>query len=329
MTRVPSYVGRLVVALLVSAAAGLVVVGASSPAGAATCSTGSGVSVVVDFGALGGGVQTGCVAAGGDAAGQFKGAGFGLEYVASEPGFVCRISGRPTPEQQGCATTPPQDAFWGLWWSDGTSGQWNWSNYGVGSLQVPDGGSVAFAWQNGGGRTAPGLAAPALAGTGSQASAAPSAQPTRKPTTKPSSKPSSKPSAQPTSRPTTRPSASPTRQPGAQPTQSPSTVPSSTPGPSTSASPSEPATAEPTPTAAPTSGEPSTSSPSTATPTAASPSEVLPSSAASDAPYDDASPASATSDGALPAWVAPLVIVLVLGGAAGAFLARRRRQSTG
>jgi hypothetical protein len=326
MTRVPTYVGRLVAALLVSAAAGLVVVGAAPAAQAATCSTGSGVSVVVDFGSLGGGVQSGCVAAGGTASGQFGGAGFGLEYVAKEPGFVCRISGRPTPDQQGCADTPPDNAYWGLWWSDGTSGQWNWSNYGVGSLQVPDGGSVAFAWQNGGGRTAPGLAAPALAGTGSsgaQASAAPTAKPTKKPSTRPSSKPSAKPTRQPSAKPTQRPSATPSS------TAVPSTSVLPTGSPSESPSESASASAPDAPSSAAPSASATIPTASAPAPVVPSPSEVLPSSAASEAPYDDAAPASATSDGALPAWVAPLVIVLLAGGAAVAFVVRRRARSTG
>ena len=107
--------------------------------------------MVVDFGALGGGVQTACMAggAGQSASSLFTGAGFDLSYVQNQPGFVCRINQRPAPADQACVNTPPEDAYWGLWWSDGTSGSWVYSNYGVGSLKVPDGGYVGFAWQTG------------------------------------------------------------------------------------------------------------------------------------------------------------------------------------
>ena len=48
-----------------------------------------------------------------------------------------------------CVSTPPANAYWGLYWSNGTSGSWSYSSLGVGSLTVPAGGSVAFAWQGG------------------------------------------------------------------------------------------------------------------------------------------------------------------------------------
>jgi hypothetical protein len=54
---------------------------------------------------------------------------------------------------------PPTDAYWGLFWSDG-SGGWVYSSEGVDALSIPDGGSVAFAWQDGGARDQPGVAPP-------------------------------------------------------------------------------------------------------------------------------------------------------------------------
>ena len=140
---------RLAAAVLVIAAAGLAGAVTASPASAATCGTGSGVSLVVDFGGLGGGVQTACVAngAGKSASSLFDGAGFELSYVQNEPGFVCRIDDRPSSSVEACVNTPPDNAYWGLWWSDGTSGDWVYSNYGVGTLKVPDGAYVGWAWQ--------------------------------------------------------------------------------------------------------------------------------------------------------------------------------------
>ncbi|MGZ4456328.1 MAG: hypothetical protein ACXVGM_19035, partial [Oryzihumus sp.] len=107
---------RLAAAVLVTAAVGLL---PTAPAQAAACSTGSGVTVVVDFHELGGGVQQVCDAggAGEDAATQFTESGFSLTRVQRQPGFVCRVDGAPSSDP--CQNTPPADAYWGLWWSDG------------------------------------------------------------------------------------------------------------------------------------------------------------------------------------------------------------------
>ncbi|MDX6371065.1 MAG: hypothetical protein QOD98_53, partial [Nocardioidaceae bacterium] len=109
----------LVAAVLATAAAGLGLVATSSaPASAAACSGATGVTVVVDHGSLGGGVEQVCNAGGGgeDAVSLFTGAGFALTYVQRQPGFVCRINGQPASDP--CVNTPPSDAYWGLWWSD-------------------------------------------------------------------------------------------------------------------------------------------------------------------------------------------------------------------
>jgi hypothetical protein len=133
---------RLAAAALAVAAAGVVV---PSPAHASTCDTASGVSVVVDFHQLGGGVQTFCDSggAGESAAQQFADAGHTLTYVQGEP-FVCQVDSKPDTQ---CARTPPSNAYWSLWWSDGKSGEWKYASVGVTSLEVPDGGYVAFSWQ--------------------------------------------------------------------------------------------------------------------------------------------------------------------------------------
>ena len=56
------------------------------------------------------------------------GPGFSLTYVQRQPGFVCRINGAPASDP--CVNTPPADAYWGLWWSDGKSGSWTYSSVG-------------------------------------------------------------------------------------------------------------------------------------------------------------------------------------------------------
>ena len=56
---------------------------------------------------------------------------------------------RPARIRTRASTPRPTDAYWGLWWSDGQSGSWSYSPSGAGSLTVPEGGYVAFAWQSG------------------------------------------------------------------------------------------------------------------------------------------------------------------------------------
>src|SRR4051812_15825181 len=98
---------RLAAACLLAAAAGVVPV---STASAATCTSADGVSVVVDFHELGGGVQTACVSGGGgdSARSLAQAAGFQLRDVARQQGFVCQINGLP---DSPCVNTPPADAY--------------------------------------------------------------------------------------------------------------------------------------------------------------------------------------------------------------------------
>ena len=128
-----------------------------APAAAAGCAPGSGVTVVVDFASLDGGVRTGCdgSGAGEPASRVVPRAGFPLTYVSTEP-FVCRISGLPGASTENCADTPPADAYWAVFWSDGKKSSWTYSSSGVTSLDVPEGGSIGFRFQSGGSRTSPG-----------------------------------------------------------------------------------------------------------------------------------------------------------------------------
>lgn len=290
---------RLVVAALVVAATSLGVVATAPQASASTCSDADGVSVIVDFKQLGGGVQGTCVdGAGQKASALFPAAGFGLEYVQSEPGFVCRVALKP--DNQACADTPPNDAFWGLWWTDGRSGTWSFSNYGVGSLKVPAGGSVAFAWKQGSASaTPPGVRAPV--------------PPTAAPT------PTSSPSAKPTKKPSSKPSSKPARPASSAATPSPSAVPSS--APSSSAATDTPST----------SVEPSPSGSLSASTTAAGSPSGVPSSGVSAPPpsadvVDPVAPASSdtTTDEGVPTWLVLILLVAIGGGTAGAVVLRRR-----
>jgi len=290
-------VARLAAGILVVSAASLAV---PLPAQAATCSSAHGVSVVVDFHQLGGGVQSFCDAGGAGeyAAQQLADAGHTLTRVQREPGFVCRVDGAPSSDP--CVNTPPSDAYWSLWWSDGKSGSWKYSSAGVDSLKVPAGGYVALSWQ----------------GQSSQA------KPRVTPTPHASSSPSPTPSpSTPPPRHTHHavhhhPSASPT---AAATSNAPGTAsaPSGSPsGPSAAASRSAHATHHHSASAYHASHRPT--SRASATPQADEP------------PNRATQPASGepSSDSGLPGWIAPVLVALVFL-AGGAVTVVRRRRSGG
>lgn len=165
----------LLAALLLGSAAGVVLTTGSATA--AACAPGVGVTVVV-------GNSVSCDGdGGGDAASNFTDAGHSLTYVDSQPGMVCQVDGAPS---TSCAKAPPANKYWGLFWSNGTSGTWKYSSLGVGSLNVPQGGSVAFVFQTGNSKTYPSVNPTAAA---APKPAAPTAKPKPKPAPKASSKP--------------------------------------------------------------------------------------------------------------------------------------------
>lgn len=146
----------LVVAPLAALVGLLVLVGAGAPATAASgvrtadaqgslCTGDTGVNVVVDFGALGGGVQQDCVA---DGDGQvatkvFTEAGHELTPVGAFPGAACKVDGEPA--SGGCAQMPPANAYWGLFLAQDAA--WDYAPKGADELELSDGDFVAFAWQ--------------------------------------------------------------------------------------------------------------------------------------------------------------------------------------
>jgi hypothetical protein len=202
LSSVPRPAVRLAVATLVVAAVGL---GVPAPAQASTCGGAKGVSVVVDFHELGGGVHTFCDAggAGKTADAQLRDAGHQLTYVQRQPGFICRIDDKPSGDP--CVNTPPSDAYWSLWWSDGKTGKWSYSSTGASSLKVPEGGYVGMSWQGSDSKAAPGV------------TPAPHASPSSGPSSHPTSSPSSGPGQAPPSSSapgTTSSTSGPTRGPG-------------------------------------------------------------------------------------------------------------------
>lgn len=266
------------------------------PASAATCASADGVSVVVDFHELGGGVRTACVAGGGGdtAASLFPAAGFPLTYVQRQPSFVCRVSGAPASD--ACVNTPPADAYWALFWSDGKSGSWTYATTGVGSLKIPDGGYLAFSWTGSSARSTPGVSPSPHAASEPTPTKAPTKAPTQGATRAPDpsgsgSGPSGQPSdsASPSADATDGPSGAPTREAGK--------------GGRTGERPSASDSAEPAETV---------SAAQDATSAAAEPVSA------------DATDPAGSDDPGLPSWIAPVAIVVLFGAAGGAALARRR-----
>lgn len=103
------------------------------------CPDVNGVTVVVDFGALGGGVQVAC--APGDPNSGFaalKGAGFSVDGASQAPGFVCRINGRPVPAVDPCVMPSPPWAYWSYWIAD-RGGTWCYSDAGMLGRDPPRG----------------------------------------------------------------------------------------------------------------------------------------------------------------------------------------------
>ena len=282
----PRLVARLAVAALVAAAVG---VGVSAPAHASTCGTASGVSVVVDFHQLGGGVQRRCDRDDADdtAWEQLAGVHFQLTPVTRQPGFICRIDGEPADDP--CVNTPPSNAYWSLWWSDGRSGKWTYSSTGAGSLKVPAGGYVGMSWQGGAAQAPPGVSP-----------------------TPHAARPSSSPSPRPTSSP--HPSSAPGQAP---PTYSAPGTPKSSATPGATSNAAKNAHRKPRhldPSKLGKAGRRSTHGPDRTQ--AAEPLDrVAPSGA-----YDSA----ASGSGGLPGWVAPVAIGVLFAGAGTIALVRRK-----
>ena len=105
------------------------------------CPGTTGVTVVVDYQALGGGVMVHCAA--GSPATGFKAliaAGFDVEEVRNVPGFLCRIDGSPGLGRDPCINTPPAGAYWSYWHA-ARGGSWSSSQEG-GKTRTPPVGSV-------------------------------------------------------------------------------------------------------------------------------------------------------------------------------------------
>jgi hypothetical protein len=121
-------------------ALGLVAGPAPPAAYAAACTGTSGVTVVVDFTAFGGGVSVAC-AVGDPATGlaALQGAGFTITGTRRWGlAFVCRINGLPTAATESCFNTPPASAYW-AYWHAAPGGSWSYSSTGAASYNPAPG----------------------------------------------------------------------------------------------------------------------------------------------------------------------------------------------
>ena len=125
-----------------------VAVGSAGPAGAepiTSCSTTSGVIVVVDFAHWGGTIERGCAATPTTSYDALQTAGFttaGDEHDG--PAFICRIDTKPTPTQTPCVDTPPASAYWSYWHANAGQTTWSYSESGPMTYKPPPGGVTAW-----------------------------------------------------------------------------------------------------------------------------------------------------------------------------------------
>lgn len=122
----------------------------ASPAQAAPCDDGAGVTVVVDFAALGGGITVACAPGDPDTGiDALQSAGFtptGTQRYGLA--FVCRINNLPPPAVEPCTNTPPVTAYWSYWYA--TPGG-SWTSSPVGPLSHDPAPGAVEGWAFGAG----------------------------------------------------------------------------------------------------------------------------------------------------------------------------------
>jgi hypothetical protein len=174
------------------------------------CPTAEGVTVVVDFQELGGGIVVRCAAGpvvpGYSGLDALQDAGFAPEGVRQYGlAFICRIAGKPAADQalpikgdpsyhESCNQTPPPSAFWSYWYAP-NGGDWTYSQVPAINRDAIRGGFEGWSFSlnhDPGDAPQPGVA------------------PTRPPQTPPTTPPTTPPATTPPSRPPTHPPTHPT-----------------------------------------------------------------------------------------------------------------------
>ncbi len=111
-----------------------------------SCTTTTGVVVVVDFTAFHNGnpydgtVARGCAASATTGYAALVAAGFTPSGDQHDgPAFVCRIDDDPSPAQEPCVDTPPPSASWSYWHGDLRTNSWTYSTTGATAYCPPPG----------------------------------------------------------------------------------------------------------------------------------------------------------------------------------------------
>lgn len=145
---------RRLLVLLAVAAGTLVAPADSASAGVVpgACTTSKGVTVVVNFGTLGGGTRVSCYSGAGsltDGVDALKGAGFDPTGTNNYGlAFICRINGAPGNPPEDCQDTPPETAYWSYWYAS-NGGAWTYSSKGAQGRHVILGGFEGWSFGNG------------------------------------------------------------------------------------------------------------------------------------------------------------------------------------
>ena len=109
------------------------------------CTDGQGITLVVDFQSLGGGVNLRCAAQpinnGYDA---FRRANVSYETVEGKD-FVCRIAALP--EDANCSAYPPGNHYWSYWWAK-PGGDWTYATKGAGAHKPVPGAYEGWSFVN-------------------------------------------------------------------------------------------------------------------------------------------------------------------------------------
>ncbi|MEV0460992.1 hypothetical protein [Catellatospora methionotrophica] len=111
----------------------------------------TGVTVVVDFTALGAGVVVAC-APGDPTSGLTALTGAGYSVTGTQRwglAFVCRINNLPAPAQQACVNTPPASAYWSYWHASTHGAAWTYSTLGASSYNPAPGSVEGWAFGSG------------------------------------------------------------------------------------------------------------------------------------------------------------------------------------
>lgn len=142
---------RLLAAAILAAAGAVAIAGPARAAGSAGyCPDGNGVTVVVDYRQLGGGVVIRC-APGEQATGlaALENAGFTVTGTLRwGKAFVCRINGKPGIDTEPCVDTPPASAYWSYWHAP-NGGSWTYSSQGVLARKPPLGSFEGWSFSSG------------------------------------------------------------------------------------------------------------------------------------------------------------------------------------